>query len=172
MWSGQSCNHAISFCNHSGGQPGSMDSCHHRRFKIIARTWDRPLLRESYSPPGNSLVPIAIFLSLIFVLPITAVTPHWHPKDIPGLAAATFFALVPFLILGAGWFWVIKRVRAQVSGVLAELGNRELARLPSQHYLGGVVKRVCTRSSLPGVGRQPSMMPSSWHSGSPPHAIA
>ena len=33
--------------------------------------------------------------------------------------------------------------------------------------LGGVVKRVCSRSSLPGVGRWPSTTPFSWHNGSP-----
>ena len=38
--------------------------------------------------------------------------------------------------------------------------------------LGGVVKRVYSRSSLPGVGRQPSMMPSFWRNGLPPRATA
>ena len=38
--------------------------------------------------------------------------------------------------------------------------------------LGGVVKRVCSRPSLPGVGRWPSMTPFSWHNGSPPRATA
>ena len=38
--------------------------------------------------------------------------------------------------------------------------------------LGSVVKRVCSRSSLPGVGRRPSMMPSFWRNGSPPRATA
>ncbi len=38
--------------------------------------------------------------------------------------------------------------------------------------LEGVVKRVCSRSSLPGGGRPPSMTPSSWHSGLLLHAIA
>ena len=31
--------------------------------------------------------------------------------------------------------------------------------------LGGVVKIVCSRSSLPGLGRRPDMRPFSWHSG-------
>ena len=38
--------------------------------------------------------------------------------------------------------------------------------------LGGVVKRVCSRSSLPGAGRWPNTTPFSWHSGSPPRATA
>ena len=38
--------------------------------------------------------------------------------------------------------------------------------------LGSVVKRVCSRSSLPGVGRRPSMMPPFWRNGSPPRATA
>ena len=38
--------------------------------------------------------------------------------------------------------------------------------------LGGVVKRVCSRSSLPGAGKRPSMRPLSWHNGSPPRATA
>ena len=38
--------------------------------------------------------------------------------------------------------------------------------------LGGVVKRVCSRSSLPGVGRWPSTTPFSWHNGSPLRATA
>ena len=38
--------------------------------------------------------------------------------------------------------------------------------------LGGIVKRVYSRSSLPGVGRQPSMMPSFWRNGLPPRATA
>ena len=33
------------------------------------------------------------------------------------------------------------------------------------HNLGGVVKIVCSRSSLPGLGRRPDMRPFSWHSG-------
>ena len=38
--------------------------------------------------------------------------------------------------------------------------------------LGGVVKRVCSRSSLPGVGQWPGMTPLSWHNGSPLRATA
>ena len=38
--------------------------------------------------------------------------------------------------------------------------------------VGSVVKRVCSRSSLPGVGRRPSMMPPFWRNGSPPRATA
>ena len=38
--------------------------------------------------------------------------------------------------------------------------------------LGGVVKRVCSRSSLPGAGRWPNTTPFSWHSGSPPRTTA
>ena len=38
--------------------------------------------------------------------------------------------------------------------------------------LGGVVKRVCSRSSLPGVGKWPGMTPLSWHNGSPLRATA
>ena len=38
--------------------------------------------------------------------------------------------------------------------------------------LGGVVKRVYSRSSLPGVGRWPGMTPLSWHNGSPLRATA
>ncbi len=38
--------------------------------------------------------------------------------------------------------------------------------------LGGVVKRVCSRSSLPGAGRWPNTTPFSWHSGLPPRATA
>ena len=38
--------------------------------------------------------------------------------------------------------------------------------------LGGVVKRVYSRSSLPGVGRWPSTTPFSWHNGSPLRATA
>ena len=44
--------------------------------------------------------------------------------------------------------------------------------LASEFYLGGVVKRVCSRSSLPGAGRWPNTTPFSWHSGSPPRATA
>ena len=43
-------------------------------------------------------------------------------------------------------------------------------RIPSQ--LGSVVKRVCSRSSLPGAGRWPNTTPFSWHSGLPPRATA
>ena len=63
-------------------------------------------------------------------------------------------------------------------------GARSLSRL-MRHYqfspaftrnlvelLGGVVKRVCSRSSLPGAGRWPNTTPFSWHSGSPPRATA
>ena len=39
-------------------------------------------------------------------------------------------------------------------------------------YLGGVVKRVCSRSSLPGVGKWPGTTPLSWHNGSPLRATA
>ena len=39
-------------------------------------------------------------------------------------------------------------------------------------WLGGVVKRVCSRSSLPGVGKWPGMTPLSWHNGSPLRATA
>ena len=38
--------------------------------------------------------------------------------------------------------------------------------------LGSVVKIVCSRSSLPGVGRRPGMMPPAWHSGSLSRATA
>ena len=38
--------------------------------------------------------------------------------------------------------------------------------------LGGVVKRVCSRSALRGVGRPPSMTPSFWHTGLPLRATA
>ena len=38
--------------------------------------------------------------------------------------------------------------------------------------LGGVVKRVCSRSSLPGVGKWPGTTPLSWHNGSPLRATA
>ena len=41
-----------------------------------------------------------------------------------------------------------------------------------RHLLGGVVKRVCSRSSLPGVGKWPGMTPLSWHNGSPLRATA
>ncbi len=43
---------------------------------------------------------------------------------------------------------------------------------PELPMLGGVVKRVCSRSSLPGAGRWPNTTPFSWHSGSPPRATA
>ena len=39
-------------------------------------------------------------------------------------------------------------------------------------FLGGVVKRVCSRSSLPGVGRWPGKTRLSWHNGSPRRATA
>ena len=39
-------------------------------------------------------------------------------------------------------------------------------------HLGGVVKRVCSRSSLPGVGKWPGMTPLSWRNGSPLRATA
>ena len=42
----------------------------------------------------------------------------------------------------------------------------------NEDILGGVVKRVCSRSSLPGAGRWPNTTPFSWHSGSPPRATA
>ena len=42
----------------------------------------------------------------------------------------------------------------------------------ARRFLGGVVKRVCSRSSLPGAGRWPNTTPFSWHSGSPPRATA
>ena len=40
------------------------------------------------------------------------------------------------------------------------------------HVLGGVVKRVCSRPSLPGAGRWPGKTPLSWHNGSPRRATA
>ena len=43
---------------------------------------------------------------------------------------------------------------------------------PNETALGGVVKRVCSRSSLPGVGKWPGMTPLSWHNGSPLRATA
>ena len=47
-----------------------------------------------------------------------------------------------------------------------------LIRQLTNFSLRGVVKRVYSRSSLPGVGRRPSMMPSFWRNGSPPRASA
>ena len=47
-----------------------------------------------------------------------------------------------------------------------------LDNLRQQTILGGVVKRVCSRSSLPGVGQWPGMTPLSWHNGSPLRATA
>ncbi len=44
--------------------------------------------------------------------------------------------------------------------------------LSPRYFLGGVVKRVCSRSSLPGVGKWPGMTPLSWHNGSPLRATA
>ena len=41
-----------------------------------------------------------------------------------------------------------------------------------RNVLGGVVKRVCSRSSLPGVGKWPGTTPLSWHNGSPLRATA
>ena len=43
---------------------------------------------------------------------------------------------------------------------------------PVMVILGGVVKRVCSKSSRLGAGRWPNTTPFSWHSGSPPRATA
>ena len=60
----------------------------------------------------------------------------------------------------------------QQTAVLAK--PEEILQFTSQlsDFLGGVVKRVCSRSSLPGVGRWPSTTPFSWHNGSPLRATA
>ena len=49
---------------------------------------------------------------------------------------------------------------------------RSVLLTPHGRLLGGVVKRVYSRSSLPGVGRWPSTTPFSWHNGSPLRATA
>ncbi len=51
-------------------------------------------------------------------------------------------------------------------------GNFLYVTLKALLDLGGVVKRVCSRSSLPGVGKWPGMTPLSWHNGSPLRATA
>ena len=56
--------------------------------------------------------------------------------------------------------------------LLEAIGTAEWTGTPLRPILGGVVKRVCSRPSLPGVGRWPSMTPFSWHNGSPPRATA
>ena len=50
--------------------------------------------------------------------------------------------------------------------------HRSLMESPSSTSLGGVVKRVYSRPSRPGVGRRPSKTPFSWHSGLLPRATA
>ena len=49
---------------------------------------------------------------------------------------------------------------------------QEMHELGIQVELRGVVKRVYSRSSLPGVGRRPGMTLSSWHNGSLSRATA
>ncbi len=51
-------------------------------------------------------------------------------------------------------------------------GIPEAQLLQTAHMLWGIVKRVWSRSSLPGVDRLPGMTPFSWHNGSPPRATA
>ena len=55
-------------------------------------------------------------------------------------------------------------------GMWHKVGAEEWER--QMPVLGGVVKRVCSRSSLPGVGKWPGMTPLSWHNGSPLRATA
>ncbi len=72
------------------------------------------------------------------------------------------------------------RINALQAGIkFAALYNFIKDYLPRAHKtkilfngLGGVVKRVCSRPSLPGVGRWPNKTPFSWHNGSPPRATA
>ena len=61
---------------------------------------------------------------------------------------------------------VNRRARRRIELRLNGAGFEETCRL------GGVVKRVCSRSSLPGVGKWPGMTPLSWHNGSPLRATA
>ena len=92
----------------------------------------------------------------------------------------------------AGHRVVLKVVRAVVANAAANCSAARLGQLwsliwfvsalpPKSFYpirafrhgvLGGVVKRVCSRSSLPGVGKWPGMTPLSWHNGSPLRATA